>query len=117
MRVLLKILFFIICLFPSVFVNAQAVETCSLIHDDNYSKTVYEIINDSEEYYLITNNNNYEFSALNQKRGKDFCNNENEFLSNNTALSLIKLAEQSHYNLGTNHKILSYLNGICIRGP
>ena len=117
MRVLLKILFFIICLFPSVFVNAQAVETCSLIHDDNYSKTVYEIINDSEEYYLITNNNNYEFSVLNQKRGKDFCNNENEFLSNNTALYLIKLAEQSHYNLGTNHKILSYLNGICIRGP
>ena len=117
MRVLLKILFFILCLFQSVFTNIQTAEACNFIHDDNYSKTIYEIINNSEEYFLITNNNNYEITILGQKRDKDFNKDDSSFCKTNSALALKELAEQSHYNLSTNHKISSYLNELCIRAP
>ena len=117
MRVLLRILFFILCLFQSVFINVQAGETCNLIHDDNYSKSVYEIINDSENYYLIINNNNYEISVLSQSRDKDFYKGKNSFCKTNSSIELNKLAEQSHYKLSQNHKISSYLNELCIRAP
>lgn len=117
MRVLLKILFFILCLFQSVFTNIQTAEACNFIHDDNYSKTIYEIISDSENYYLITNNNNYEISILNQNRDKDFSKSEGFFCKQNSSIALNKLAEQSHNTLSTNHKISSYLNEICARAP
>lgn len=117
MRVLLKILFFILFLFSSVFTNVQADEACSLVALDNHKNSIYNIINESEDYYLIVNNNNFEISVLDQKRDKDFSKGGEGFCKNNIAIALGKLAERPHYKLGSIHKISTYLTYNSIRAP
>ena len=118
MRALLRLLFLIIS-FISVSVGTlYATEIAPVCESIVSSNSEFVLLDDSEDYYLVANNNNYEISVARKEANNDFSDERNKTKVFDNLWNIDSYAEDSHSLLGKNYKISSYLkNVICIRAP
>lgn len=118
MRVILRFILLIIFFLSATLVNIRPAEDKHVQNYGEINSSKISILDDSENYYLVASNNNYEISTARKEANTDLNDDRNKAAGFIKSWEMISYAESSHSDVGEKHKISSYLeNIICIRAP
>lgn len=118
MRVLLKFILFIICFITATLTNINAAELGIIQNIPSMNNSAIAILDETEDYHLIANNNNYEISVARKEANNDYNDDKNNSISYFSTLNIYLFVKSSPNDFGKDYKISSYLkNIVCIRAP